>query len=154
MLIDLIAARHSKRAFLGEPAPRGVMESVLVAAANAPSGKNTQPWRVEIVEGETLAALSRKLCARFDVDTPPRRTTLIILILNRRNLLSVPVPVGMQYSPTKALIVMIVWRVANILERTFFSLTRPSYAFFICPSLPNAAISLIWACSCKTSCSG
>ncbi len=71
VLIDLIAARHSKRAFLGEPVPRGVMESVLVAAANAPSGKNTQPWRVEIVEGETLAALSRKLCTLFDADIPP-----------------------------------------------------------------------------------
>ena len=68
--LDLIAARHSKRAFLAEPVPRAVMESVLVAAANAPSGKNTQPWRVEIVEGATLAALSRQLCTLFDADTP------------------------------------------------------------------------------------
>lgn len=69
--LDLIAARHCKRAFMPEPVPRAVMESVLVAAANAPSGKNTQPWRVEIVEGATLAVLSRQLCALFDADTLP-----------------------------------------------------------------------------------
>ena len=68
--LDLIAARHCKRAFLAESVPRAVMESVLVAAANAPSGKNTQPWRVEIVEGEPLAGLSRQLCTLFDADTP------------------------------------------------------------------------------------
>ena len=68
--LDIITKRHSQRAFLGEPVPRAVLESVLVAAANAPSGKNTQPWRVEIVEGATLAALSRQLCKLFDADTP------------------------------------------------------------------------------------
>jgi len=69
--LDFIAARHCKRAFMSEPVPRTVMESVLVAAANAPSGKNTQPWQVEIVEGATLAALSRRLCALFDANTSP-----------------------------------------------------------------------------------
>ena len=67
--LDIIKRRHCQRAFLDEPVPRAVMESVLVAAANAPSGKNTQPWRVEIVEGETLAALSQRLCALFDANT-------------------------------------------------------------------------------------
>jgi len=69
--LDIITTRHCKRAFLGEPVPRAVLESVLAAAANAPSGKNTQPWRVEIVEGATLAALSRRLCALFDANTLP-----------------------------------------------------------------------------------
>jgi nitroreductase len=69
--LDFIVARHSQRAFLGEPVPRDVLESVLVAAANAPSGKNTQPWRVEVVEGETLAALSQRLCVLFDANTQP-----------------------------------------------------------------------------------
>ncbi len=71
VLINFIAARHCKRAFLDEPVPFAVMESVLSAAANAPSGKNTQPWRVEIVEGEMLASLSRQLCVLFDANTSP-----------------------------------------------------------------------------------
>ena len=69
--LDIITKRHCQRAFLDEPVPRAVLESVLAAAANAPSGKNTQPWQVEIVEGATLAAMSRRLCALFDANTPP-----------------------------------------------------------------------------------
>jgi len=65
-----MAARHCQRAFLNEPVPRAVLEAVLAAAGNAPSGKNTQPWSVEMLEGKTLATLAQQLCALFDANTP------------------------------------------------------------------------------------
>jgi nitroreductase len=68
--LELMAARHCQRAFLNEPVPRTVLESVLTAARNAPSGKNTQPWSVEVMEGKTLAELAQKLCELFDANTP------------------------------------------------------------------------------------
>ena len=69
--LDIIKRRHCQRAFLDEPVPRTELELILIAAANAPSGKNTQPWLVEIVEGETLADLSQRLCVLFDANTQP-----------------------------------------------------------------------------------
>ena len=41
--LALISRRHCQRAFTDEPVEREIMESVLLAAGQAPSGKNTQP---------------------------------------------------------------------------------------------------------------
>ena len=65
--LDIIKRRHCQRAFLDEPVPRTELELILIAAANAPSGKNTQPWLVEIVEGETLADLSQRLLSLIHI---------------------------------------------------------------------------------------
>ena len=61
-----IATRLSVRAFLPTLVPREVIEDILRVAARAPSGTNTQPWKVHVLTGESLAALSRKLLAAFD----------------------------------------------------------------------------------------
>jgi nitroreductase len=70
-LLELIARRHCKRAFLDLPVDRGLLEAVLQTAANAPSSKNTQSWQVEILTGSARDELSRRLCAAFDQQVAP-----------------------------------------------------------------------------------
>jgi len=63
---EAILTRQSIRAFLPDPVPRETIESVLEVAARAPSGTNTQPWRVYVLAGEPKAELSRRILAVFD----------------------------------------------------------------------------------------
>jgi nitroreductase len=50
--LDAIAARRSIRRFRDEPVPRELLGRILEATCQAPSGKNRQPWRFVVVEGE------------------------------------------------------------------------------------------------------
>lgn len=61
-----ITSRRSVRAFLPTPVPRATIEDILRVASRAPSGTNTQPWRVHVLLGEARAALTRKILAAFD----------------------------------------------------------------------------------------
>nr|HET7858712.1 nitroreductase [Caldimonas sp.] len=61
-----IATRRSVRAFLPTPVPRATIERILAVASRAPSGTNTQPWKVYVLTGEPLRSLSRKLVAAYD----------------------------------------------------------------------------------------
>lgn len=61
-----ITSRRSVRGFLPTPVPREVVEDILRVASRAPSGTNTQPWRVTVLEGEAKAALSAKIRAVYD----------------------------------------------------------------------------------------
>jgi nitroreductase len=61
-----ITSRRSVRAFLATPVPRAVVEAILGVAARAPSGTNTQPWKVYVLTGAAKAALSDKLRAAYD----------------------------------------------------------------------------------------
>ena len=46
-----ITTRRSLRAFLPTPVPRQTIEDILAVAARAPSGTNTQPWKVYVLTG-------------------------------------------------------------------------------------------------------
>jgi nitroreductase len=61
-----ITSRHSMRAFLPTPVPREMIEEILAVAARAPSGTNTQPWRVHVLTGAAKVALSRDIRAAYD----------------------------------------------------------------------------------------
>ena len=61
-----VATRRSVRAFLSTPVPRATIERILALASRAPSGTNTQPWRVYVLTGEPLRSLSRRLVAAYD----------------------------------------------------------------------------------------
>ena len=62
-----ITSRFSCRAFLRDRAvPRETVMEILDVAARAPSGTNTQPWRVYVLEGATRDALVDKVCAAHD----------------------------------------------------------------------------------------
>ena len=64
--LSVLHARHCQRAFLDEAVPRDILESVLLAAGQAPSGKNSQPWKVTVAAGARRDALSEALCAAYD----------------------------------------------------------------------------------------
>ncbi|QQC66536.1 nitroreductase [Paraburkholderia ginsengisoli] len=68
-----LITRRSIRAFLPTPVPRAEIEAILEAASRAPSGTNTQPWKVYVVTGDALARLSRELLAAHD---DPQRDAL------------------------------------------------------------------------------
>ena len=61
-----ITSRRAVRAFLPTPVARETIEAILRVAARAPSGTNTQPWRVYVLTGASKQALSRQLVAAFD----------------------------------------------------------------------------------------
>jgi nitroreductase len=63
---DAITSRRSLRAFLPTPVPRETIERILEVAARAPSGTNTQPWRVHVLTGASKEALSRSILAAYD----------------------------------------------------------------------------------------
>ena len=49
-----ITTRRSVRAFLPTPVPRETIERILESASRAPSGTNTQPWKVYVLTGDRL----------------------------------------------------------------------------------------------------
>lgn len=58
---DVICSRHSIRAFLPTPVSREDIEAILGVAARAPSGSNTQPWRVYVLTGATRDHVVQKI---------------------------------------------------------------------------------------------
>ena len=63
---DAINSRFSTRAFLPTPVPREAIERMLALASRAPSGTNTQPWRVYVLQGASRDSLVAKVCAAHD----------------------------------------------------------------------------------------
>ena len=60
---DAITARHSVRAFLDTPVATETIKDILNVAARAPSGTNTQPWKVYVVTGQKRAEMIERVCA-------------------------------------------------------------------------------------------
>ena len=54
---EAIAARRSIRKFKPEPLPQEAVKQILEAGRLAPSGKNRQPWRFILVQGEKRAEM-------------------------------------------------------------------------------------------------
>jgi nitroreductase len=57
--LEAIAARRSIRKFKSDPIPEDVLQQILTAGTLAPSGKNRQPWRFIVVQGEKRAEMLR-----------------------------------------------------------------------------------------------
>lgn len=58
-----ITSRRSIRAFLDKPVERADLERILEVAARAPSGTNTQPWKVYVLTGQARARLCDAILA-------------------------------------------------------------------------------------------
>jgi nitroreductase len=58
---EVICSRRSIRAFLPKAVKHEDICRILEVAARAPSGTNTQPWKVYVVQGECLKKLSQRL---------------------------------------------------------------------------------------------
>jgi nitroreductase len=60
-----ITSRRSIRRFLPTEVPRETLEDILRVASRAPSGTNTQPWRVHVLTGAARQGLVDKVTAAF-----------------------------------------------------------------------------------------
>ncbi len=58
-----ITSRRSIRAFLPTPVAAEDLRAILQTAARAPSGTNTQPWKVYVLQGERKRQLSAAILA-------------------------------------------------------------------------------------------
>jgi nitroreductase len=61
-----ITSRRSVRAFLPTPVSRQTIEDILAVASRAPSGTNTQPWKVAVLTGAPLKALADAILAAYN----------------------------------------------------------------------------------------
>lgn len=60
-----IVSRRSVRAFLDAPVDPALVREILEVAARAPSGTNTQPWKVYVLTGDIKQRLSDEIVATF-----------------------------------------------------------------------------------------
>jgi nitroreductase len=56
-------SRYSNRAFTTQPVERALLKNLLQVAARAPSGTNTQPWKVYVLQGAKKDALIDQVVA-------------------------------------------------------------------------------------------
>lgn len=61
-----IESRFSARAFLPKAVPREMIADILRVASRAPSGTNTQPWKVYVLQGASRDSLVKKVCDAHD----------------------------------------------------------------------------------------
>ncbi|MBV8665015.1 MAG: nitroreductase [Burkholderiaceae bacterium] len=60
-----ISSRRSIRAFLPQPVAREDIEAILQVASRAPSGTNTQPWKVYVLTGAAKEKLSHAILEAY-----------------------------------------------------------------------------------------
>ena len=69
---DAITSRHSVRAFLDTPVTTQTIKDILTVASRAPSGTNTQPWKVYVVTGKKRAEMIDRVCtAQIEIFQKP-----------------------------------------------------------------------------------
>ncbi len=61
-----ILSRFSARAYLPKAVERDVLQDILEVSARAPSGTNTQPWKVYVLQGAKRDELVAQTCAAHD----------------------------------------------------------------------------------------
>ena len=69
---DTVRSRRSIRAFLAKTVPSEILKEILQTALQAPSWGNTQPWKITVVGGETLQAMSKEFLQKaLSGEAPP-----------------------------------------------------------------------------------
>ncbi len=61
--------RSSIRAFLDTPVPSELIAELLAKASRSPSGGNVQPWRIYVINGESMTRFRETLAGR-DIEAP------------------------------------------------------------------------------------
>jgi nitroreductase len=61
-----IESRFCARAYVLRPVARETIADILRVARRAPSGTNSQPWKVYVLQGATRARLVEKVCTAHD----------------------------------------------------------------------------------------
>ena len=62
---EAIQSRKSVRAFKAQPVPQETIAHILEISSRAPSGTNTQPWRVHVLTGNSLKRVSESVLRAF-----------------------------------------------------------------------------------------
>ena len=60
-VLEAIRSRVATRAYLDRPVPREQIEAILDTARWAPSGVNTQPWQVAVIQGKTRERIATEI---------------------------------------------------------------------------------------------
>lgn len=68
-MTDAVNARKSVRAFLPDPVSDDVIARLLTTASRAPSGGNVQPWRIYVVNGDSMTRF-RGFLADRQIESP------------------------------------------------------------------------------------
>ena len=63
---NAITSRMAVRAFTRQAVSNQTVRELLQVASRAPSGTNTQPWKVYVLQGASRASLVDKVCAAHD----------------------------------------------------------------------------------------
>jgi nitroreductase len=66
---DAVNARKSVRAFRPDPIDDATIAQLLTVASRAPSGGNVQPWRIYVVNGESMVRF-REFIASRQIEAP------------------------------------------------------------------------------------
>lgn len=72
--MDIMQAMHTRRAtraFLDTPVSESQVRDILEAARWAPSGVNTQPWQVIVVQGKTKETITQRLIEMREREVKP-----------------------------------------------------------------------------------
>ncbi|MCF0216352.1 MAG: nitroreductase [Fibrobacteraceae bacterium] len=79
-VLEILKNRKSVREYSKYKVTDEEVGKILEAVQRTPSGKNTQPWRLRLVQGEKLEKLRQVLCNAFDCGVEPApelNTTLL-----------------------------------------------------------------------------
>jgi nitroreductase len=68
---EVLAARHSTRAYTQAAVPRDVLVRIIEAATRAPSWGNTQPWEIFVATGDTMNAIRGAFLANLQNQVAP-----------------------------------------------------------------------------------
>lgn len=68
--LDAMYKRSACRAYVDKAVEKELIEKIMQTARFAPSGVNTQPWQVYVVQGQTKDAITRALIAERENNTP------------------------------------------------------------------------------------
>ncbi|MDK1684075.1 nitroreductase [Acinetobacter terrestris] len=69
---DAITSRHSVRAFLNKAVEPQIIKDILTVASRAPSGTNTQPWKVYVLTGKKRDEMVERVCkAQIELANKP-----------------------------------------------------------------------------------
>ena len=66
---DAVQARKTTRDFLPDPIENAVIRELLEKASRAPSGGNVQPWKIWVINGDSMAAFRQHM-----IDAPRSET--------------------------------------------------------------------------------
>ncbi len=69
-VVEAVYQRMSVRQFTNEPVSDDVIRQLLTDASRAPSGGNVQPWRIYVVNGESLTRMREFLATKPPVEEP------------------------------------------------------------------------------------